>query len=161
METDESTVGKEGKAESVGKCSCGAEIPGDAKFCSVCGKRVESGEAQSSAATGTIAAANQDSRNMALLVWILTIFFGFIPGLIFYLVKTDDPYLQDQSKEALNWSITTIIGYIIGGILMLVLIGVLVFVIVGICNVIFCIMGAAAASNGKPFRVPFAVRLLK
>ena len=32
----------------------------------------------------------QDSKNTALLVWIGTIFFGFIPGLILFLVKKDD-----------------------------------------------------------------------
>jgi len=32
---------------------------------------------------------------------------------------------------------------------------------VGICHLVFCIMGAIATSNGKPFRVPFALRLVK
>ena len=106
-------------------------------------------------------AVSQDSKNMALMTWIGTIFFGFIPGLIFYLVKKDDPYIQDQAKEALNWSITTMIGYFAGAILTMVLIGVLVLVAIGICNLVFCIMGAIAASNGKSFRVPFAIRLIK
>ena len=101
-----------------------------------------------------------ESRNIAVLVWIGTIFFGFIPSLIVYLIKKDDAYVLDQSKEALNWSITAIIGYFIGLILTFILIGVLVFIVVGICQLIFCIMGAIAASNGKPYRVPFALRLI-
>jgi hypothetical protein len=103
----------------------------------------------------------QDSKNIALMTWIGTIFFGFIPGLIFYLSKKDDPYIQDQAKEALNWSITAIIGYIAGIILTFILIGILVCAAIGICHLLFCIMGAIAASNGKPFRVPFAIRLVK
>jgi uncharacterized Tic20 family protein len=106
-------------------------------------------------------AITQDSKNIALLTWIGTIFFGFIPGLIFYLTKKDDPYIQDQAKEALNWSITAIFVYIAGFILTFVLIGILVFVALGICHLVFCIMGAVATSNGKTFRVPFAVRLIK
>jgi uncharacterized Tic20 family protein len=106
-------------------------------------------------------AVSQDSKNMALLVWIGTIFFGFIPSLILYLVKKDDAYVQDQSKEALNWSITAIIGYFAGVILTFILIGVLVLMAVGICHLVFCILGAVAASNGKPFRAPFAIRLIK
>jgi uncharacterized protein len=106
-------------------------------------------------------AVSQESRNIALLVWIGTIFFGFIPGLIVYLIKKDDPYAIDQSKEALNWSITAIIGYCAGVILTFILIGVLVMLIVGICHLVFCIMGAIAGSSGKPFRVPFAIRLVK
>jgi uncharacterized protein len=104
---------------------------------------------------------SQDSKNLALLAWIGTIFFGFIPGLILYLIKKDDAYVQDQSKEALNWSITAMIGYVGGVILTFVLIGVLVLFAVGIAHLVFCTMGAVAASNGKPFRAPFAIRLIK
>lgn len=103
----------------------------------------------------------QDSKNIALMTWIGSIFFGFIPGLIVYLIKKDDPYIQDQAKEALNWSITATIGYFAGFILTFLIIGVLVLPIVGICHLVFCIMGAIGASNGKPFRVPFALRLIK
>jgi uncharacterized Tic20 family protein len=103
----------------------------------------------------------QESKNLALLIWIGTLFLGFIPSLIVYLVKKDDAYVQDQAKEALNWSITAIIGYVAGTILAIILIGFLVMAAVGICHLVFCIMGAVATSNGKAFRAPFAVRLLK
>lgn len=103
----------------------------------------------------------QDSKNMALLSWIGTLFFGFIPGLILYLIKTDDGYVQDQSKESLNWSITVIIAYVIAAILSIVVIGVFLMPIIGICHFIFCIMGAIATSKGNCFRVPYAIRLIK
>lgn len=104
---------------------------------------------------------SQDSKNMGILIWVLTLFFGFIPGLIFFLIKKDDAYTQDQSKEALNWSITAIFGYVAGLILALIVIGVFVIAAVGIAHLVFCIMGAIGASNGKNFRVPFAIRLIK
>lgn len=107
------------------------------------------------------AAETQDARNIAILCWIGTIFFGFIPGLIIYLIKKDDAYVVDQSKEALNWSITAIVGYFAGVLLTFILIGVLVMLVVAIAHLVFCIMGAIAASSGKPFRVPFAIRLIK
>jgi len=107
------------------------------------------------------AAVTQESKNIAILTWIGTIFLGFIPGLIIYLVKKDDPYILDQSKEALNWSITAMIGYVAGIILTFILIGALVLVAVWICHLVFCIMGAVAVSNGKQFRVPWALRLIK
>ncbi len=109
----------------------------------------------------TTTEVSQDQKNMGLLIWILTLFFGFIPGLIFFLTKKDDAYIYDQAKEALNWSITFIIGYLTGLILMLVLIGFLVIMAVVIAHLVFCILGAIAASSGKPFRVPFALRLIK
>ncbi len=114
-----------------------------------------------SAAETVTAVTNQESRNMALLTWIGTLFFGFIPGLIIYLVKKDDAYVNDQAKEALNWSLTALMGYFIGIILSFILIGVLVFPVVGICHLVFCIMGAIGTSKGNAFRVPFAIRLLK
>src|SRR5262252_9332664 len=107
-----------------------------------------------------MAGESQDSRNVAVLLWIGTIFFGFIPSLIVYLIKKDDAYVLDQSKEALNWSITALIGWFAGIVLTFVLIGFLVFIVVVICTLVFCILGAVAASNGRPYRVPFAIRLI-
>jgi uncharacterized Tic20 family protein len=104
---------------------------------------------------------SQDSKNIALLMWLGTIFFSFIPALVIYLIKTDDRYLADQSKEALNWSITVFIGTIIGWVLCIILIGFLVLFAIGILNIVFCILGVIATSNGKFFRVPFAIRLIK
>lgn len=104
---------------------------------------------------------SQESKNTALLIWIGTIFLGFIPSLIVYLVKKDDAYILDQSKEALNWSITLFIAYVVGSITTVILIGFVILIILGICHLVFCIMGAVGASNGDTFRVPFALRLIK
>ena len=103
----------------------------------------------------------QDSKTFAVLMWVGTLVFSFIPSLVIFLVKKDDPYLQDQAKEALNWSITLVIGWIIGYILIFILIGFIVLPALAICDIVFCIMGAIAVSDGKKFRVPFALRLLK
>jgi len=103
----------------------------------------------------------QDSKNMAVLSWIGTLFFGFIPSLILYLVKKDDPYVEDQAKESLNWSITAILAYLVATLLSYVVIGIFLMPVIGICHLVFCIMGAIATSKGNNFRVPFAVRLIK
>jgi uncharacterized protein len=104
---------------------------------------------------------SQDSKNIALLMWLGTIFFSFIPALVIYLIKTEDRYLADQSKEALNWSITVFIGTVVGWVLCIILIGFLVLFAVGILNIVFCILGVIATSSGKQFRVPFAIRIIK
>lgn len=98
---------------------------------------------------------------MALLIWIGSIFLLFVPALIIYLVKKDDAYVTDQAKESLNWCITAVIGNVIGIVLTVVLIGVLIMWAVGVCHVVFCILGAIKCSSGATFRVPFAVRLIK
>ena len=103
----------------------------------------------------------QDAKNIALLSWIGTLFFGFIPGLILYLIKKDDEYVQDQSKESLNWSITAIIAYMVAFMLSLIVIGIFLIPVIGICHIVFCIMGAISTSKGNKFRVPYAIRLIK
>ena len=109
----------------------------------------------------TGAEVTQDAKNISLLCWIGTLFFGFIPGLILYLVKKDDQYVAAQAKEALNWSITAIIAYIVAFILSFVVIGVFLMPLIGLCHLIFCILGAVATSSGKAFRCPMTIRLIK
>jgi uncharacterized protein len=111
--------------------------------------------------SGSVSEISQDSKNIALLTWIGTLFLGFIPSLIIYLVKKDDVYIQSQAKEALNWSITAFFGYIIAMILTFIVIGILLMPVIGICHLVFCIMGAVSTSKGKDFRSPFAIRLIK
>ena len=85
--------------------------------------------------------------------------------------KKDEPLPLDQSKEALNWSITAILGYM--GCLMMtgmfamsfnfILMGLMSMVIAAlfICHVVFCVMGVIASAKLEKFRVPFAIRLIK
>lgn len=107
------------------------------------------------------ASNNPDTKNMALLTWIGTIFFGFIPSLIMYLIKKEDSFIQSQSKEVLNWCITLFILNIVAFVLTFVGIGGILYAILGICHLIFCIMGAATTFKGNDYRVPFAIRLIK
>lgn len=104
---------------------------------------------------------DQDAKNLALLTWVGTIFFGFIPGLIMYLVKKDEPFICSHAKEALNWSITVTIAYFACLVLTVIVIGALLLPVVGICHLVFCILGAIKASNGENYLCPFAIRLIK
>lgn len=141
---------------------CGKDNAEGAKFCVTCGASLDFSESATNYTTSEMPGAiSQDSKNIALITWLGTIFFGFIPGLIFYLIKKEDPYIQEQAKEALNWSITAMIGYVAGFILTFILIGFLVFLVLGICHLVFCVMGAISTSNGKNFKVPYAIRLIK
>ncbi len=147
--------------------ACGTQLSPDSAFCSSCGARtaapaVEAGPGAAAAAAPAAARSGtaQDEKNLAMLVWIGTIFFGFIPGLIVYLIK-DDPYVKGQAKEALNWSITAIFGYIIGWILTFVVVGLFVILAIGLMNLVLGIMGAVACSKGRDFRTPMTIRLIK
>ncbi len=69
--------------------------------------------------------------------------------------------MTDQAKEALNFQITVTIAMVISIILMVVIIGGILAPIVGIINLVFCIIAAVKANNGEAYRYPFTLRLIK
>jgi uncharacterized Tic20 family protein len=102
-------------------------------------------------------------KTMGMLCHLLGIFVGFLGPLIIWLVKKDqDAFVNDQGKEALNFQITVIIAWFVGGITVpLFGIGCIVLPVVAIGNLVFCIMGAVAANKGENYRYPWALRLIK
>lgn len=103
-----------------------------------------------------------DDRNLAMLAHLLGIVSGFVGALIIWLVKKDQsPFIDEQGKEALNFQITVMIGFVGSWILMFVLIGMLLMPLLLIANLVFCILAAVAVSRGEHYKYPFAIRLLK
>ena len=108
-----------------------------------------------------VSAPSQDDRNFSMLAHLLGIFTGFLGSLIIWLIKKDDsPYVAQEAKEALNFQITLLIGYLVSGVLVIILIGFLMLFALHIVNIIFSIIAAVAASKGQPYRYPFALRLV-
>jgi hypothetical protein len=104
-----------------------------------------------------------DDRNLAMLTHLSGILFGFVVPLIVWLINKDNAakaYLNDQSKEALNFQITILIAVVVSFILTFVLIGALLLPLVGLANLILCIIAAVKTSNGEKYRYPFALRLI-
>jgi uncharacterized Tic20 family protein len=110
--------------------------------------------------------APQEDRTIALITHLSGIVAGFVVPLIMWLINKDKPeksWLTDQSKESLNFQITIVIALIIAIILMTVTLGLLFFLpaLVGIANIVFCILGGVASNKGESYRYPFALRLIK
>jgi uncharacterized protein len=104
----------------------------------------------------------QDEKTMALLSHILTLVAWFIAPLIIYLLKKDEStFVAEHAKESLNFQITVGIGYIISFILMILLIGVLMIAVLGVVALILIIVATIKASEGKIYRYPFNLRLIK
>ena len=96
------------------------------------------------------------------ILWLL-------PSLIIWLIFKDRGVKTNvEAKEALNWQITFLIGWvaltIIGTILLFVGIGI-IFTLLSwalyILNVVFSILGFVKVNNGGSYRYPFALRLIK
>ncbi|MGL6040896.1 MAG: DUF4870 domain-containing protein [Deefgea sp.] len=99
-----------------------------------------------------------EAKNWATLVYVMTLFFSFLPSLVAILCKKDDQFVYLAAKEALNWSITLLLvscllawipllGWILAGVLYLT-------------NLVCCILAAVSASKGLLYRFPFAFRLI-
>lgn len=104
----------------------------------------------------------EDEKLWATLIHVGGIPFGFIPALIGYLVLRDrGPFIKEHTRTALNFQLTMLIGYIIGGILTLIVIGGLIILAVGIVIIIFSIMAAIAANRGGYYRYPLSIEFIK
>ena len=103
-----------------------------------------------------------DNRTMGMLCHLLGIFTGFIGPLIIWLIKKDQsPFVDDQGKEALNWQITLIIGWVIGAVTAFICIGFVILAAVWLAAIICGILGSVEANKGIRYRYPFAIRLIK
>ncbi|RYZ74547.1 MAG: DUF4870 domain-containing protein [Lysobacteraceae bacterium] len=110
--------------------------------------------------------APQEERTLALVAHLLGIISWFVGPLIIWLISKDNPaksFVTDQSREALNFQITITIAFVLAFILMTITLGLLFFLppLVGVANLVFCIIGGIKANNGEAYRYPFALRLIK
>jgi hypothetical protein len=88
---------------------------------------------------------------------------GHILGpLVVWLAKRgDSPEIDENGKESLNFQISMLIYNIIAGVLCFVLIGFLLLGILHILNLVLVIVASIQANEGKLYRYPFTIRLIK
>lgn len=124
---------------------------------------------QGSAPTGGITLgqgklAENDEKTMSMLAHILGGVTSVVgPLLIWILKKEESPFVDDQGKEATNFQITMLIGYVAATILGVFTGGclsVILYPAVGIVSLIFAILGGLEANKGVAYRYPFALRLI-
>jgi len=108
------------------------------------------------------AETSQDAKNLAMLCHLLGLLTSFLGPLILWLIKKDEqPFVDEQGKEALNFQITVMLAYIVGGITSVICVGFILLAAAGIADLVFSIMACIAASKGEHYRYPVALRLLK
>lgn len=87
--------------------------------------------------------------------------FTILGPLIIWKAKGDDmPFAGSQAKEALNFQITLLLLGLASCLLLIVGIGFLLLWILGLLNIILVIIAAIQVNDGKPYRYPFALRLV-
>lgn len=103
----------------------------------------------------------KDEMTWAVLAHISGLIFSFLGPLVIWLIKKDEqPFVNDQAKEALNFQITLLIGMMISVILSLILIGFLIMFALMIFEVIVVIIAAVESSKGKAYRYPLNIRFI-
>ena len=111
---------------------------------------------------------SKDERTWAMLCHfsafsgLIFPFGNFLAPLIIWLIKKEEmPFVEDQGKEVLNFQISMTIYLLISGLLCIILIG--IPIVIGL--VIFCfiitIIAAISANDGKAYRYPMNLRLIK
>ena len=124
-----------------------------------------SDQAQTQSAYATAQALDsevaKDQRDIAAVMWLASLIFLMIPGMLVLLNSNASPYLKQQAREALNWTSTFVLGSIACTILTLIFIGGPLQILLSVAHLVFCLMGANAARNGNAFRVPMTWRPLQ
>ncbi len=105
---------------------------------------------------------SKDARMWAMLCHLLGLFTCFIGPLIIWLIKKDeDPFVDDQGKEALNFQITVAIAMIVSAALAVICVGFFLGIAVSIADLVFCIVASVKANGGQAYRYPVSIRLIK
>ena len=101
------------------------------------------------------------SHFSALCMFIFP-FGNILAPLIIWLIKKEEmPFVENQAKEVLNFQISMTIYLLISGILCFILIGIPFVIGLGIFNVIITIIAGIKANDGKSYRYPINLRLIK
>lgn len=105
---------------------------------------------------------SKDARMWAMLCHLLGLFTCFIGPLIVWLIKKEeDPFVNNQGKEALNFQITVAIASVVSALLAVICIGIILGMAVAIADLVFCIVAAVKANSGEAYRYPVSIRFIK
>lgn len=108
---------------------------------------------------------SQDSKNFAVIMEILSFFFGFLPPLVVYLMKPDDKFLKEQSTKTLNATINLILFIILATVLNATIIGMIIgipmLIAASIYGLVYFILAAIENSKGKVASFPFCLKIIK
>jgi uncharacterized Tic20 family protein len=108
---------------------------------------------------------SSNSRNLAMVSHLsaFVTFFG-IPSLVgplaLWLLNRDDPFVEAQAKEALNFNISFLLYGIVAAISIVVLVGLLALPAVLVTWFVLVIVAAVKAANGEDYRYPFTIRFV-
>jgi uncharacterized Tic20 family protein len=104
----------------------------------------------------------EDEKLWATLIHVGGILLSFVAPLVGYLVLKDrGPFVREHSRVALNFQLTMVIAYVIGGATSWLGIGLLITLAAAIVVIVFGIMAALAANRGEYYKYPLTIEFIK
>ena len=166
----------------MGYCvSCAKDVK-TGKFCTTCGRQLLTTQELKAEASASdkIAAPVQGKNNLALWVhlapliagvvgiWLtVALFLLWLPGLLIRNSATSTEFEKRHATESMNFQLTLLIFSAVAVVFSIFTfgLGVLLVVpaafVVSIAALIFMILGAVAANDGREYRYPVSIRFVK
>ena len=145
--------------------ACSARLDQHATSCPNCGADLAAGSTDQATQAG---AADEAVRNTAAAAHLstftgLVIPFGSVIGpLAVWLTRRHrDPFIDQAGREALNFGISIAIYGLVALVAALMLVGIPLLVVGVIAWVVVASLAAVKASQGKPYRYPLTMRLVR
>lgn len=166
----------------MGYCvSCAKDVKA-AKFCPTCGRQLLSNadlKAEVSAAE-KVTPSVQGKSNLAMWVhlapliaavvaiWLTVVaFLLWLPGLLIRNSATSTEFEKRHATESMNFQLTVLIFTVVAVVFSIATLGIGLLIVVpasiavSIAALIFMILGAVAANEGREFRYPLSIRFVK
>lgn len=112
--------------------------------------------------------SNYDERQYAMFIHLSQLagliipILGWLVPLILWQVKKDtSAYINANGKIVMNWIISSLIYAVVCYILVFILVGIFLLIALGICSLIFIIIGSVKANNGEVWHYPLSIRFIK
>lgn len=124
-------------------------------------QKLLSGNEPGGNASGQIYGMNPNTWNMLMHLSQLLAFLGGIgiaaPIIMWAISKDQNSEANKHGLVIINWLISSLIYVFVGSILLLVIIGIPLLIAVGICSIVFPIIGAMKANTGEVWRYPLSI----
>ncbi|SNR39087.1 DUF4870 domain-containing protein [Halorubrum vacuolatum] len=109
--------------------------------------------------TAAPAATTSGNTTMAAITHVLALFTWVFGPLVVYFV-TDDAFVKENARNALNWQIMFTIYIVISLILLIAVIGIVGLILFPILDLIFIIIATVKAADGEAWSYPITLDLI-
>ena len=102
-----------------------------------------------------------DARMWSMFAHLGGLFLSFLVPLVIYLVYKDrDPFIRHHAAQAMNFIIIIYIIYFVSALLFIVIVGFFTFATAVVCHLVFVILAAVAANEGRQYFYPLTPRMI-